>query len=116
MFHNNQSLLKKINDLPGGPKWTCEIFDITGDQVDISSNNGERRMITEDVELWHRDPVEGIKDLIGNPAFKHCMQYAPERVFTDVKQEDQKFDNMWTSEWWWEQQVRALFTLPFWFV
>ena len=52
LFHNNRLLLKKIDALPGGPKWTCEIFEITGDQVDIGSSDSGKKMITEEVELW----------------------------------------------------------------
>jgi hypothetical protein len=105
--------LRKIDALPDVPEWTCEIFEITGDQVDISDANNKEKMMTDEVELWRRNPVEGIQDLIGNPAFKHHIRYAPEKVFTSAKRKDQKFDNMWTSEWWWDRQVRTLFV---WFV
>ena len=64
-------------------------------------------MLKEEVELWRRDPVECVRELIGNPTFQAQMRYAPEKVYTSEQQEDWKFDNMWTSEWWWETQVRA---------
>ncbi|KAF8799293.1 hypothetical protein BYT27DRAFT_7040688, partial [Phlegmacium glaucopus] len=63
-FHNARSLLQRIDSLPDGPQWTCSTFRIKGDQRD---KDGQLR--TEDVELWHRDPVECIKELMGNPAF-----------------------------------------------
>jgi hypothetical protein len=99
--------LDKIDALPDVPGWTCEIFEITGDKVDVRDASGET-MMTEEVELWRRDPVECIKDLIGNPAFREHMRFAPEKVFTDAKRENEKFGNMWTGEWWWNLQVCAL--------
>jgi hypothetical protein len=106
-FHNNRSLLKKIDALPDVPEWSCEIFEITGDRVDGRDASGTT-MLTEEVELWKRDPVECIKELIGNPAFRKHMQFAPERVFEDMDCKNQKFDNMWRSEWWWDLQVIVL--------
>jgi len=49
---NKHAFFKKIDSLPKGPEWTCEIFEITGDRKD---ENGDA--IVEDVELWRRDPV-----------------------------------------------------------
>jgi Plavaka transposase len=36
--------------------------------------------IIEDHELWIRNPVECVRELIGNPAFREYMVYAPERL------------------------------------
>jgi hypothetical protein len=33
-YHNKRSLLKKINTLPTGPGWECEIVKVLGDAVD----------------------------------------------------------------------------------
>ena len=32
-FHNNYSFLKKVDQLPTGPSWSCEIVKIDGDRV-----------------------------------------------------------------------------------
>lgn len=61
--------------------------------------------MVEEVELWSRDPIECIRELLGNPAFKDCMRYAPERVFEDKEGEVRVFDEMWTADWWWDTQV-----------
>ncbi|KAJ7108159.1 hypothetical protein C8R44DRAFT_834159 [Mycena epipterygia] len=81
-FHNNRSFLKKVDQLPTGPDWTCKIND---------------KLMSEDLELWMRDPVECIKELMSNPAFRDHMAYAPER-------KSRIFDEMWTAEWWWKLQ------------
>ncbi|KAF8497982.1 hypothetical protein JB92DRAFT_3125502 [Gautieria morchelliformis] len=61
---------------------------------------------TEELFVWCRNPVDCVKELIGNPAFKEAMHYAPEKVFTDSSEADQVFNEMWTGEWWWDLQEK----------
>ncbi|KAG2109905.1 uncharacterized protein F5147DRAFT_745378 [Suillus discolor] len=75
-FHNNQSFLQKVS--------------IKGNQTD---ENGQS--LHEDVKLWMCDPVECIKDLIGNPLFKEHMDKAGSQ---------QLIDDMWMVDWWWDKQ------------
>lgn len=63
-------------------------------------------MAAETLELWRRNPVDCIKELFGNPAFKKVMRYSPERHFADKEAEIRVYDEMWTADWWWEMQVR----------
>ncbi|KAF8810265.1 hypothetical protein BYT27DRAFT_7092407, partial [Phlegmacium glaucopus] len=46
-FHNNYSFLKKVDQLPIGPSWSCEIVKVEGDCV---GNDGEK--MSEELELW----------------------------------------------------------------
>jgi Plavaka transposase len=78
----------------------CDIVTITGDIVD---ENGVR--MEESVEVWRRDPVECVKELMGNPAFKDHMSYVAERVYLDKGGTVRIFDEMWTADWWWNTQV-----------
>ncbi|KAJ7666569.1 hypothetical protein DFH06DRAFT_984376 [Mycena polygramma] len=100
-FHNNRSFLKKVDQLPTGPDWTCKIVTAAGNRLD---ENDE--LMSEELELWMRNPVECIKELMSNPAFKEHMAYAPERVYsTKEGDEDSRvIDEMWTAEWWWALQ------------
>ncbi|KAJ7184817.1 Zn-finger domain-containing protein [Mycena filopes] len=102
-YHNNYAYLQKVDQLPTGPGWKCEIVTAAGNQLD---ENDE--MMTEDLELWKRDPVECIKELMGNPAFHDYMAYVPERVYSneDGRESSRIYDEMWTAEWWWELQKR----------
>ncbi|KAJ7024230.1 hypothetical protein C8F04DRAFT_913419, partial [Mycena alexandri] len=75
-FHNNRTFLKKGDQLPTGPDWTCKIVTAAGNRVD---ENDE--LMSEDLELWMRDPVECIKELLSNPVFREHMAYALERVY-----------------------------------
>jgi hypothetical protein len=84
-----------------GAGWTCDVITSVGNQLD---DDGEP-MPAEKIELWRRDPVECVRELLGNPALKEDMKYAPERVYEDVEGNSRVFDEMWTGDWWWETQV-----------
>ena len=93
---------QKIDALPQGSEWFHEIIQSVGN---VRDDNGEP--VIEELELWRRDPVECVKELIGNPAFDGKMAYAPEQVFANIAEEEQIRDEMWTGEWWWNMQVRT---------
>lgn len=63
------------------------------------------QLMQEGVELWLRDPIECIRELIGNPAFQDYLAYAPERVYADEGATIRRYDEMWTADWWWNLQV-----------
>ena len=62
-------------------------------------------MPPEKLELWRRNPVDCVKELMGNPAFKAVLRYAPERVYRDKERKICVYDEMWTGDWWWDTQV-----------
>ncbi|KAJ7113327.1 hypothetical protein C8R43DRAFT_1138622 [Mycena crocata] len=98
-YHNTRSFFQKIDALPGGPKWDCEIFEIVGDEKDADG-----KVKTEEVEFWKRDPIECLKELMGNAAFREKMCYVPQRVYCDAEGKMREFDEMWTGDWWWNLQ------------
>jgi hypothetical protein len=99
-FKNKRAFYKKIDTLPRVAKWLCEPFEIEGDQLDEKG-----RKHKETLHLWKRDPVECIRELIGNPAFRNQMRFAPERAYEDPEGKNRIFDEMWTGDWWWNLQV-----------
>ncbi|KZP10902.1 hypothetical protein FIBSPDRAFT_757434 [Athelia psychrophila] len=98
-YESNYLLNKKVDAIPAGPGWTCEIVKMQGDHTELSNIP-----MVEELELWRRDPVEVIHDLIGNPAFRESMAYEPEQVYADAMGETRIYDEMWTGEWWWKMQ------------
>jgi hypothetical protein len=86
--------------LPKGPGWHCEIWEVEGSEVDEEGNKRK-----ETVELWKRDPVKCIRDLIANPAFAEHMRFEPERLYEDEEGTKPIFSEMWTGEWWERLQV-----------
>jgi hypothetical protein len=81
--------------------WSCKKVTVHGNHED---KNGQ--LLQEEVELWSRDPVECVKELIGNPTFKEDMAYTPARAFSDCASKHRVVDEMWTADWWGEKQVR----------
>jgi len=59
----------------------------------------------EDVELWHRNPVECVRELMQNPAFKDHQYYEPIRIYRKDDYTNREYGEMWTSDWWWNMQV-----------
>ncbi|KAJ7235918.1 hypothetical protein B0H12DRAFT_1075978 [Mycena haematopus] len=60
----------------------------------------------ETAELWFRDPVECVKELLGNPSFKDVMDYAPKRQFVDAEGVEQLLKEMSSGGWWWKMQIK----------
>ncbi|KAJ7718055.1 hypothetical protein B0H16DRAFT_1678191 [Mycena metata] len=101
-FKNNRAFLQFVDSLPPGPQWFCEPIELVGDELDADGNPKK-----EIVELWHRDPVECVKELLGNPSFKK-QGYKPIRAWKTYKNgrfTNQEFSEMWTADWWWKIQL-----------
>ncbi|OBZ67180.1 hypothetical protein A0H81_13050 [Grifola frondosa] len=94
-FHNKDAFLKKIDSLPQGPTWICEPFEVTGD---LKDEKGQTQV--ENVELWRRDPVECIRELLGNPAFKDDLRYAPEKMYGDRRAMNGYMMRCGVVTWW----------------
>ncbi len=77
-FQNKKSYLDVIDQLPNGTDWKLEEITLTEDHLDGDGNN-----LTEKLELWYRDPVDCICELMGNLMFHDAMKYAPEKLFAD---------------------------------
>lgn len=78
----------------------CKEYVQQGDLKD-----GDGNPLLEKLEVWYRDPVECIKELMGNPMFAHHLAFAPERIFRDPNGKERHIDEMWTADWWWNLQV-----------
>ncbi|KAK1224152.1 hypothetical protein PQX77_012956 [Marasmius sp. AFHP31] len=103
-FKNKRTFLKKIDELPkvrGG--WHCEELEVVGNIMEVG-DDGVKRPKTEAVELWMRDPVECIRELLQDSRFKDHVHYAPEKVYTNLSMKMRAIDEMWTADWWWSTQ------------
>ncbi|KAI9511044.1 hypothetical protein F5148DRAFT_975813 [Russula earlei] len=93
------SFFKKIDTLPAGSLWHTETFSFTGDLLD---ENGEP---TQDhFELWYRNSLQCVEELISNPMFEKYISYVPECIYEDSTGNTRVYDEMWTADWWWEMQ------------
>ncbi|KAJ6617710.1 hypothetical protein B0H10DRAFT_1797026 [Mycena sp. CBHHK59/15] len=105
-YGNKNQFFDKIDNLPGGAKWHCKSLETQGDLPDLDKDPTGATMRSEHNELWFRDPVECVEELIGNPAFQHVMRYAAETLYADEKGNTQIINEMWTAGWWSEIQKR----------
>ncbi|KIY67102.1 hypothetical protein CYLTODRAFT_454797 [Cylindrobasidium torrendii FP15055 ss-10] len=54
--------------------------------------------------LRHRDILEAVKALWGDPKFANRIVFKPSRIFTDRNRTHCIVNEMWTAEWWWQVQ------------
>ncbi|KAJ7199445.1 hypothetical protein GGX14DRAFT_373189 [Mycena pura] len=97
-FHNKRAFLQYIDCLPKGPQWICQPMEVSG-EPDADGN-----VQTEILDLWYRDPVECVRELLQNPEFKDKQGYIPRWLSRNPDGTNREFSEMWTSEWWWETQ------------
>ncbi|EIW62745.1 uncharacterized protein TRAVEDRAFT_78057, partial [Trametes versicolor FP-101664 SS1] len=89
-FESNYMFYKKIDSLPSGEaSWNVEVFEAIGDRV-----GEDGRLKKEKVELWQRNPVDCIRELMGNSAFRDSIRYAPERQYADAGGKERIYGNM----------------------
>lgn len=69
-------------------------------QGDVQGPNGQ--LLTEELEIWRRNPVDCCRELIGNPVFEDYMAYEPAKM---SRGGDRYYSEMYTADWWWETQV-----------
>ncbi|KAJ7596914.1 Zn-finger domain-containing protein [Mycena floridula] len=98
-YKNKRQYLNIIDELPIGADWNLDKVTTLGDIMD-----GDGVRVQEELEFWWRDPVECIKELMGNPMFRDVMKYAPERLYEDKEGTVPVINEMWTAAWWWELQ------------
>jgi hypothetical protein len=96
-WQNNRDLLKDIDNLPHGPEWSTQ-------EVDIGEGVYKHVHI-----VFRRNPVDVVKELIGNPQFKEFMRYAPELHWTSRRRKSRVYNEFWSGNWWWRMQVSSLF-------
>ncbi|KAI0642010.1 hypothetical protein C8Q79DRAFT_891571, partial [Trametes meyenii] len=89
-FKSSHLFYKKIDSLPGrSAKWMLEVFEAEGD---VLGEDGQLKK--ERVELWKRNTVECVRELMGNAAFRGCIRYKPERQYADPEGKTRIYGNM----------------------
>lgn len=78
-------------------------------QGDLKDVDG--RTLTEELEIWYRDPVECVKELMGNPMFRDVLTYTPLRTWLDEAGTEAVIGEMSSAEWWWKLQVCKSLTI-----
>jgi len=105
-FSSAYKLMKSIDELPQASQWALKVVTVKGDLVGVNGKHEE-----EEVELWMRNPVDCVRELMANPDFTKNVSYEPQQAFSDVTGNTCQYDEMWTRDWWWEVQVSKIFSL-----
>nr|GAT52132.1 predicted protein [Mycena chlorophos] len=98
-YRSAYTFYQKIDALPSGPAWSCDVIKLTGDKI-----GDDGKPMEEEVEFWYRDALECIEDIMGNPAFKEHMNYAPKRVYRDEEGTNREYSEMCSGDLWWGLQ------------
>lgn len=61
----------------------------------------------EKFTLRHRDIIESIRSLWGNPELAEHLVYKPSSLFSDESLDHRLFNEMWTGKWWQYIQVSS---------
>ncbi|KAL1684462.1 hypothetical protein GGG16DRAFT_68253, partial [Schizophyllum commune] len=105
-FKNKYSFFQYIDCLPHGPEWSYRDVSVEGTVLD---SEGKAHHHVETLELWQRDPVECIRELLGNPAFNGKQGYEPIRIYSELVNNEglnREYGEMWSAEWWWNIQKK----------
>ncbi|KAJ3991227.1 hypothetical protein F5050DRAFT_1581765, partial [Lentinula boryana] len=94
-YSNSRSMLQQVDALPEHcGKWYTKQF--------LFKDRPEERFTVR-----HRDPIEAIRGLWGDPAFANDLVYKPAKMFWGAKQteEERIYSEMWTGGFWNAAQV-----------
>ncbi|KAG9089328.1 hypothetical protein FRC07_012361, partial [Ceratobasidium sp. 392] len=88
-----EEMLADVDKLPAGPK--CEIHE-------IEVFDGTRSRVQY---LVRRSIIDVIRDLVGNSALHGHFKYTPVKLYTSKRRGKRVYSEMWTANWWWNEQV-----------
>ena len=88
-YKTSKQLNAIVDKLPGRPKFKKSEVTMAGEVFDV----------------WHRDILECIQTLIGDPEFAGELKLAPEKHYTDKDHLNRVYSDVHTGKWWWKIQV-----------
>src|SRR5882757_89785 len=89
-YKNSSELNKIVDSLPSHPKFHWSEIVVGGETLDV----------------YHRDIIECIRALYGDPELTPHLIFKPERHYVDEDWTTRVYSDMHTGKWWWETQVR----------
>jgi Plavaka transposase len=89
-YKNTNELNKIVDNLPSSrPKFRRNEI-VVGDET---------------LEVYHRDILECVRALYGDPEFSPHLVFKPERHYADEDKTVRMYGDMHTGKWWWDTQV-----------
>jgi hypothetical protein len=90
--HNTRTLHKVLDDIPPKAEWQTKKLAFE-DRPE------------EEYTIFHRNPIDAIRSLLGNPAHAKDIVYRPKKIFRDKSKSTRIYNEMWTGKWWHAIQV-----------
>ncbi|KAJ3965372.1 hypothetical protein EV361DRAFT_810815 [Lentinula raphanica] len=95
-YTNIAGLHKKIDNLrPRAGEWKVQKLRFKDDEED------------QDFVLRHRDVLQCVQSLWGDPALADHLVYRPKKIFQDKEKTKRVYSEMWEGKWWQFTQVRS---------
>lgn len=91
-YKNTNELNNIIDGLPSRPKFMHSKITV-GDET---------------LDLYHRDILECVRALFGDPEFSPHLVFVPERHYADQNKTQRIYSDLHTGKWWWNTQVSSL--------
>ena len=89
--------------MPAVAKWTRKTVYVKSSDF---ASGVEREPEEEALDLWMRDALELIQELLKDPKLKDDLVYQPMHIYTDETWEERIYGEMWTGDWWSKNSVR----------
>jgi Plavaka transposase len=93
-YHNIRKLHQTVDGIPPQAEWKTR-------SLWFKSDPQAKHYI------HHRNPIEAIQSLLGNPAHAKHIVYRPKKVFVNAEKKKRIYHEMWTGKWWNTIQVCA---------
>lgn len=107
-FHNHADLYDRIDSSSvGDAPWTDFTVSYDGDIPEGESEPPE--WMTQEYQVWFRDPVQLMRNLVANPDFKNEFDYTPYQEYD--QQGKHRYQDLMSGDWAWRQAVRTFTSL-----
>lgn len=93
--------MAKIDSLPQAARFDLLKITMTGD---VLTEKKERA--TEELELWMRNPVHLMQEIMANPAFRDVLALEPCKLYQDSSMQVRILAGAETADWWSDIQVK----------
>ena len=70
--------------------------------------------MAEVVDLWKRNLLDLVRELLENSRWKDCMQYQPQKLYEDKEHTKRIYHIIWTSDWWIDKYVYYIYICKVW--
>jgi hypothetical protein len=109
-FRNHDDMHAKIDATTlGEAPWNSFSLSYNGPVPDGMSWENIPTWMTEDHEVWYRDPITLVENLLSNPDFKDEFDYTPYQEYDEDG--SHRFRDFMSGNWAWQQAVGAHATI-----